>query len=123
MSVYNYEINVRRYYIPTEEKNTKGNPVTIPVVIRTMFLLLKCPCNSGLFTDMRIIRYKRNNNWFYSVSRPVQLPAYLPRKWKKHETVSEYQFVDWLGRRIGKCEAVLAINRLITEIPNKNEAQ
>jgi hypothetical protein len=53
-----YTVDVKRYFIETKETNTKGNPVSVPITIRKMFVVDPKPItDSGFY---RIVYRARN---------------------------------------------------------------
>lgn len=125
---YNYEIDVKRYFIPIDELNSKGNPKCIPVVIRKMILTAidyKGAATSNLFPlKIKIVRFVRGGEVRYSVSQLIDHQktwwenkiAEEPTKFKKVETLTEDGCLRYLVHRLGN-EAVCAFNKLLTEEP------
>jgi hypothetical protein len=129
--MYQYEISARMYFVPTEQINSKGNPVCIPVVVRKMFLSSdkeKFPFPKKI----KVVRFFRGDDVKYSVSYPVEPPKELwplfklrsdpQTKWKRHETMGEEAFLKYLTFILGG-RAPEALNELITRKPTSSEEE
>jgi hypothetical protein len=133
MKAYKYNVVVTRSFIETKELNGKGNPKSIAVTYRKMFLDAISPV-PGLHTKYRAVQTKRNGEVKYSIS---YIP--VPKKekwdanilkldntpveevWKREESLTEVQFKDWLAKRLGD-EAGLAFITLLATEPEQREA-
>ena len=103
----------QRYFIETQEVNKKGNPISVPVEVRKMWI-------SGEFivTDRyRITLMKRHGERFYCVKQrkkpvrpwwdksPIKDSDY---KWVREGTYTRDQFVKWLtARRLVNAESMV----------------
>jgi|SRR5581483_2055430 len=99
MTTWGCECN--RYFIQSEEVNSKGKPKSFPIEVRKMWI-------SGNFivTDKYCVTLvKRKGERFYSVKerRKIAQPWWSKEpaqyKWVKEGTYTREQFVGWLGRR------------------------
>jgi len=95
----------QRYFIQTEKKNKKGNPVSIPIEVRKMHIR-----GNFIFTDWyRVTLVKRRGERLYCVKqrRKPQRPWWdkTPLKdedyqWEREGTYTREQFLGWLTGRI-----------------------
>lgn len=127
MKSYNYKVVVTRSFVETGELNSKGNPKTMAVTYRKMFLDAITPL-PGLHTKYRAVQTKRNGEIKYSIS-------YIPKpkkalweantlklnntpveeNWKREESLTEVQFKQWLTQRLGDQAGLAFITLLATE--------
>jgi hypothetical protein len=127
MPDYTYQVEVNRYFIPTEEINSRGNPVCIPIIIRKMFLATMSSYSSENFPrKIKVVRFVRQNQPFYSISIAKDtvndffpLPKLRPDvlKYKKLKRMDEDSFLRYLTSRIGE-KAISALHELITKQPD-----
>jgi hypothetical protein len=124
---YEYNVFVRRYLVPTNELNSKGNPKCIPIVVRKMSLT-KVDNVYGP-EQIRVVRYIRGEEAKYSASQYVpphpdkcsllKLRPDPPGKFKKIDTFTEEQCLNFLTIYLGSC-AVCALHELITNEPDND---
>lgn len=124
---YNYNVVVTRSFVETGEFNGKGNPKTMAITYRKMFLTALAPL-PGLHTKYRAVQTKRNGETKYSISYiPVPKKAKwdanilkldntpVEEVWKREESLTEVQFKDWLTKRLGDKAGLAFITLLATE--------
>jgi hypothetical protein len=124
---YNYNVVVTRSIIETGEINSKGNPKTMAVTYRKMFLTALAPL-PGLHTKYRAVQTKRNGEIKYSISY-ISAPKKdkweanilklnnqpVEEVWKREESLTEAQFKVWLAQRLGDKAGLAFITLLATE--------
>lgn len=127
---YEYEVDSRLYFVPTEEVNSKGNQVTIPIVVRKMFLRLIGETPTSFRPSLiRIVRSVRGEQSRYCVSvlvgpKPeiwptLQLKPQDKPRWIRKETLDENGVIDYLRKKIGG-RAMEALHELLTKQPVRN---
>lgn len=117
--MYDFEVFALLYFVPTEELNSKGNPKTIPVVVRKMILI---PRDRASFQPLqvKIVRLVRGEVAKYSVKELVEGETDLwsmkppPAKWVKVDSFTECEVQDFLARRLGNY-ATEALHELINK--------
>src|SRR5690242_6844388 len=127
MKAYNYKVVVTRSFVETGELNSKGNPKTMAVTYRKMFLTAISPL-PGLHTQYRAVQTKRNGDIRYSISyMPKPKKALweantlklnntpVEENWKREESLTEAQFKVWLAKRVGDEAGLAFITLLATE--------
>lgn len=125
---YEYEVSSILYFIPTEEINSKGNPKSIPVVVRKMILTCRHESSSFNPPKIKLTRFTRGEETKYCFSGLVYAPppmwptpgqVKIPPKWKKIASYQEGEALDYLSKLIGATRAPEAMHELINKIPVK----
>lgn len=123
MKTYDYEVVARLIFFPTEELNSKGNPVLMPVVTRKMLLSPKTASR-----PIQVVRFSRGGEVRYCFSELVEhkkdrwlmpkLRPDPPPRWKKIHTLNEQDALVYLGKLVGSCAAE-AMHELINKEPTR----
>lgn len=131
ISPASYTIDVRRYFIDTDEVTKSGKTKKRPVTIRIMYLVDPSPITDSGHYKVCIV--KRRGATTYSISvLPVQHmpywdnPSGRPESWSKlgdeyvrqGKAMTEPEFLQWLRVRLGGMpDAQAALEEFLTAQP------
>jgi hypothetical protein len=99
----------QRYFVPTEKTNSKGNPITMPIEVRKLWLrgrfLARQGDNSHITDTFQVnlirrkgqnlycIKFKKSPDRWWHDKTPIHESEY---KWVKQETLGRDAFLAWL---------------------------
>ena len=125
--MFDHKIEAKQFFIDTGKTNSKGKPITVRIVIQTLYLNGEKP---ELFSNakktsvqsrrIKVVRTVRRGNVSYSISAipeaakqrwttaALKLQPDETVTWKRLESLNEQDFAKWLLYRVANPAAVLA---------------